>query len=92
MPVRTEPYSKRAVPSNAGEIPAFLRTELGDIQRALPVLTRAFTFANAAPTTGRWIRGDIVLNDTPSAGGFIGWVCVTAGVPGTWKTWGVISP
>lgn len=46
---------------------------------------------SAAPTTGTWKVGDIVYNDTPTAGGFIGWVCVTAGTPGTWKTFGAIS-
>lgn len=46
---------------------------------------------SAAPTTGTWQVGDIVYNDTPAAGGFIGWVCVTAGTPGTWKTFGAIS-
>jgi hypothetical protein len=44
------------------------------------------TFAGtAAPTTGTWKRGDVVMNSTPSAGGTPGWVCVTAGTPGTWK-------
>jgi len=46
---------------------------------------------SAAPTTGTWVVGDIVYNDTPAAGGFIGWVCTTAGTPGTWKTFGAIS-
>lgn len=46
---------------------------------------------SAAPTTGTWTRGDIILNDTPSASGTIGWVCTTSGTPGTWKTWGTIS-
>lgn len=39
----------------------------------------------AAPTSGTWIRGDVVWNSTPSAGGAPGWVCVTTGTPGTWK-------
>lgn len=45
----------------------------------------------AAPTTGTYDRGAILLNDLPAAGGFVGWVCVTAGSPGTWKTFGAIS-
>lgn len=49
------------------------------------------SYASAAPTTGTYKRGDIILNNAPSASGFIGWVCTTAGTPGTWKTWGVIS-
>lgn len=46
---------------------------------------------NAAPTVGTWVVGDIVNFTTPTASGFIGSVCVTAGSPGTHKTYGVIS-
>lgn len=46
---------------------------------------------SAAPTTGTWAVGDIVYNDTPTSGGYIGWVCTAAGTPGTWKTFGLIS-
>lgn len=41
--------------------------------------------ATAAPADGTWARGDVVWNSEPSAGGAPGWVCVTAGTPGTWK-------
>lgn len=44
-----------------------------------------------APTTGTWAVGDTVYHSAPTAGGFIGWVCVTAGTPGTWKTFGAVS-
>jgi len=47
--------------------------------------------ASAAPTTGNWVVGDIYYNSVPVAGGYIGWVCTTAGSPGTWKTFGPIS-
>lgn len=36
------------------------------------------------PTTGAWKRGDIVINSAPTTGVAIGWVCTTAGTPGTW--------
>jgi len=49
-------------------------------------------FGEAAPTTGTWGRQDIVWNSTPTAGGAVGWVCVVAGSPGTWKAFGSISP
>jgi hypothetical protein len=39
----------------------------------------------AAPASGTWKRGDIRFNSQPSAGGPAGWMCVTAGTPGTWK-------
>jgi hypothetical protein len=45
----------------------------------------------AAPSTGTWAVGDIVYNTAPSAGASIGWTCVTAGTPGTWKTFGTIA-
>lgn len=48
--------------------------------------------AAAAPTSGTWSLGALVYNSAPAAGGFIGWVCVTAGTPGTWKGWGAIEP
>lgn len=43
------------------------------------------TTGTAAPVAGTWTRGDIVWNTTPSAAGAPGWMCVTAGSPGTWK-------
>lgn len=47
---------------------------------------------SAAPVAETWAVGDIVYNTAPSAGGFLGWVCTTAGTPGTWKTFGAITP
>ena len=48
---------------------------------------------SAAPSSAvnRARVGDRVINSTPVASGTIGWVCTTAGAPGTWKTYGVIS-
>lgn len=51
-----------------------------------PVAARA-----AVPSGGTWRVGDIVWNTAPTAGGTVGWVCVTAGTPGTWKTFGAIA-
>lgn len=53
--------------------------------------TRKEKVASAAPTTGTWSVGDVVWNSAAAASGYIGWVCVTAGTPGTWKTFGAIS-
>lgn len=55
----------------------------------LGMLTR--TYAEAIPISGTWARGDIIYTTVPSAGGYIGWVCTTAGTPGTWKTFGAIT-
>lgn len=48
-------------------------------------------YANSAPTTGTWKIGDKIYNKTPVSGGYIGWVCVTAGSPGIWKGFGLIE-
>lgn len=46
---------------------------------------------NAAPAAGSYYIGDIWLNTVIAASGNLGWICTTAGAPGTWKTWGAIS-
>jgi hypothetical protein len=45
----------------------------------------------AAPTAGTWAAGQQILNSAPAAGGYMGWVCTVAGVPGTWKGFGLIQ-
>ena len=52
---------------------------------------RRQTTGTAAPVSGAWGRGEIVWNVAPSASGKVGWVCVTAGTPGTWKAFGPID-
>lgn len=48
-------------------------------------------YGTAAPGSGTYARGDRVWNTTPAAAGYVGWVCVTAGTPGTWKGFGAIE-
>lgn len=43
------------------------------------------THGAAAPTTGTWARGDRCENSAPAIGAPSGWVCTTAGSPGTWR-------
>lgn len=47
--------------------------------------------AASAPTSQQYYVGDKVINSAPAASGNIGWVCVAAGAPGTWKTFGAIA-
>ena len=42
-------------------------------------------YLSAAPTDGAWSQGDLVWNTAPVVGGVRGWVCTTAGTPGTWS-------
>lgn len=48
-------------------------------------------YAASAPAAGTWKVGDLVYNTNPTAGGTVGWICTTAGTPGTWKTFGSIA-
>jgi len=45
----------------------------------------------AIPTKGTWVVGDKIMNIVPAGGGYEGWVCITAGTPGTWKGFGLID-
>lgn len=46
---------------------------------------RRMVWRGAAPTVGTWAVGDVCWSSSPAAGSPPGWVCVTAGTPGTWK-------
>ncbi|HIC8352890.1 TPA: hypothetical protein ACW7O9_004547 [Enterobacter hormaechei subsp. steigerwaltii] len=46
---------------------------------------------NAVPTTGYWNVGDKVDRPTLTSGGQEGWVCLAAGVSGTWNGYGSVS-
>ena len=50
------------------------------------------TTGTAPPVTGTWALGAFCWNTNPTAGGILGWSCVVAGTPGTWKAAGPISP
>jgi hypothetical protein len=49
-------------------------------------------YGSAAPTAGTWAVGDMVYDTGVAAGGYLGWVCTIAGSPGTWKTFGAVTP
>lgn len=48
-------------------------------------------YASEAPTEGVFTVGDIVWNSEPRQGKFVGWVCVSAGNPGSWLSFGEIK-
>jgi len=58
---------------------------------ALGDVSYTIDYGSAAPTTGTYTRGSRRYASTPSAGGFVGWVCVSGGTPGTWKGFGAIE-
>ena len=48
------------------------------------ILQQAFNPATTFPSTGTYLKGDIVYNSAPTAGQPQGWVCSVSGTPGTW--------
>ena len=46
---------------------------------------------SASPQDGSFVEGDIVWNNSPKTGNYIGWTCVVAGTPGIWKGFGKIE-
>jgi hypothetical protein len=48
-------------------------------------------YNTAMPESGNYAKGDIVYNTEPTPGGFVGWICVQSGTPGTWKAFGRIE-
>lgn len=52
---------------------------------------RAIVWGNTAPTTGDWVRGDVLYVLNPSADGWLGFVCTASGTPGTWKRFGAVE-
>jgi hypothetical protein len=52
---------------------------------------RLYAYADQYPKAGVGQQGDIVWNSNPTPGKPIGWVCVKAGSPGTWASFGMIN-
>ena len=52
---------------------------------------KSIMYSSGIPASGAYNTGDIVLFTTPTAGDYIGAVCVSGGSPGTWKYFGSIS-
>lgn len=50
-----------------------------------------YFIGTAAPTTGTWELGDIVVIRQPAILGFIGYVNTAAGSPGTWTPYGPVA-
>ena len=48
-------------------------------------------YANKIPESGDYNRGDVIWNTDPELGGYVGWICVRSGTPGTWLPFGEIK-
>ena len=86
-------------PSNALGIDNdfYFQVDTGDIWERLAglytILANLFSPSSASvPSTGAHTQGERYWNSLPVANGTMGWVCVSSGTPGTWKTFGPIAP
>lgn len=52
---------------------------------------KKFVTGIAIPATGNFNKGDICWNQNPTEIGYVGWICVNAGNPGSWKPFGLIG-
>lgn len=57
----------------------------------LPYFDGWSTDPASASNTQYFSAGEVARRASPGSGSTIGWVCTTAGSPGTWKTFGTIS-
>jgi len=59
---------------------------------SISVNSKKIFFADNAPSSGRYSKGDICFNNNPQARDYIGWVCLEGGTPGQWNKFGNIIP
>ena len=58
---------------------------------AIRFQSKKFESLDAIPSSGTYLKGDVVWNSNPQPTGYVGWVCVREGTPGEWKPFGQIG-
>jgi len=48
-------------------------------------------YDNDKPSAGEYNKGDIVWNNEPGIGSYVGWICIKSGNPGNWEPFGKIG-
>jgi hypothetical protein len=66
-------------------------TEQLEVAGNMKLGNRLLANGNESPTTGQYQKGDIVWNTNPKADTYVGWICITGGVPGEWRPFGRIE-
>lgn len=62
-------------------------TTLGPVR----IQNKKFEVGDGIPSSGSYNKGDIIYTSNPLPTGYVGWICVRSGTPGTWKPFGLIS-
>lgn len=65
-------------------------TEQFEVAGNMKMGNRLFANGDNVPTSGQYQKGDIVWNSNPREDAFVGWICITSGTPGVWKSFGKI--
>jgi hypothetical protein len=60
------------------------------VNNSMSLNNKKFMVDSSAPRSGKHRLGDLVWNNNPVTEGFIGWVCVKTGEPGSWAPFGRI--
>ena len=60
------------------------------LNESMSINGKKFRVGSSVPELGQYRKGDIIWNDNPVVEGYIGWVCVRAGDPGSWAPFGRI--
>ena len=94
--VALQGWSMHGATNGRGKVWFPLGLYLGTGDNLEPQRHRLVVMGSAIPTGPRptgdaWVAGDTIENIAPAAGGFKGWVCITGGNPGVWRTYGAIS-
>jgi len=63
-------------------------SRFGAQQLGIPIQTSG----TVPPTAGYYPLNSVCWNENPTVSGFIGWVCTAAGIPGTWRAFGMVQP
>ena len=58
---------------------------------AIRISDKKIQVGQEAPIKGNFFIGDLQYNTKPTAGGWVGWICVESGNPGKWKRFGAIE-
>ena len=61
------------------------------IAKTINIGQNVLGFGNAIPTSGTWRKGDVIINEGAAAGAGLGWICITSGTPGEWRSIGSIA-
>ncbi len=66
-------------------------TEQFEVAGDMRVHGKLFAKGSEPPKEGQFTQGDIIWNSNPLPTGYVGWICVRSGTPGTWKAFGQIN-